>query len=427
MKNQPIARRVGRVLERFPRVHASAKHAYFLAHWCLRPQRSLVNETSTLYEIISPFAWAGVPDPTGHYFFGYYDKSPWSPDGVRFLLHSLAVPRRSEDVSILVLDSGSHEYQTIARSAAWNFQQGAMSQWIRWRGSDAVAFNDIVNGFPVARILTPTGESLAELEHPIQCSTIDGSLIASVSFERLTLFRPEYGYSHLRPGVLPSLEADGLFLLDATAEAWSLRIPLSQIVSNRPLKDFQTCQHWLNHVAFAPDGQRLVFLHRWGDRDRQHSRLYALDTCTNELVLLLDGGIVSHYCWLDSHMLLCYCETVAGYRYHTIDLRDRTVRPIVTPPIAVLSDGHPSYSNATGAIVTDTYPDKYGNQRLFIISSDLQSISAAASLSHPPRFRGTTRCDLHPRWHPSQDAVSFDSVMTGTRQSWILRRRPHAE
>lgn len=427
MNDQSIARRAGRVLENYPQLHALVKAVYFHANWALRPQSSLINSTMPGYEIISPAQWAGTPEPAGHLFFGYYDKSPWSPDGTRFLLHSLGRPRHSEDISVLVLDASSHDCRTVARSSAWNYQQGSLTQWIRWQGVDAVALNDITGGQLVTRIVSTDGNELAKLERPIQCSTRDGDIVASISLARLSVYRPEYGYSRLRPGPLPSLEHDGLFLLSAGTGTWSLRVSLDQLVSHQPLTEFATSAHWLNHVAFAPGGSRLVFLHRWGDRRRQRSRLYLLDLDSAEPRLLLDGGLVSHYCWLDDRVLLCYCESSAGYRYHLINTCDLTVKPVETPTIAALSDGHPSFCPNTGQIVTDTYPNRYGQQQLLVFHRNLAAATTAATVTHPPKFRGAARCDLHPRWHQDGRAVSFDSVMNGRRRSWILRTVVHED
>lgn len=425
MTDKSIARRAGRALEHFPQLHALAKTAYFHLNWQLRPERSIMSTTVPGYEILSPAAWAGTPEPPGENFFGYYDKSPWSPDGTQFLLHALAHARQSGEISILVLDVHARTCQEIARSSAWNYQQGSMIQWIRWRGRVAVAFNDLVSGRPVTRILSPEGANLAELDRPIQCSTADGRFIASISVARLSAFRPEYGYERLRNAPLHSIDHDGLFLLDTSTETWSLRLTLRQLIEHASLPEFSVSAHWLNHVAFAPDGGPLVFLHRWGDSRRQKSRLYAVDLETGAPNLLLDGGLVSHYCWLDAHTLLCYCESAAGYRYHVIDVREQFVRPVAAPSIAGLTDGHPSFCPKTGLVITDTYPNKHGRQQLILMERDLQTARTVATITHPPGFRGSTRCDLHPRWHPDGDAASFDSVMNGSRRSWILRRINH--
>lgn len=425
MTERSTARRAGRVLQKFPRVHAMAKAAYFQANWLLRPDRSAASSTAPGFEIISPASWAGAAEPGGHTFFGYYDKSPWSPDGTRFLLHALDRPRLSDDISILVLDATAHACRSIARSSAWNFQQGAMTQWIRWDNTDAVAFNSIAAGRTVTRVLTVDGAESAVLERPIQCSTKDGGCVASVSFERLSLFRPEYGYSRIRPGSLPSLDKDGLFLLDTRSGAWTLRVPISHLVEHVPLPEFATSEHWFNHAAFSPSGQQLVFLHRWGDRRHQRSRLYVLDLDAERPQLLLDGGLVSHYCWLDDRVLLCFCESGAGYRYHTIDTQEGRILPVKSPAVAALTDGHPGFCAQNGQIVTDTYPNKHGRQRLLILDRDLHTATEVAQAEHPPAFRGASRCDLHPRWSPDGSAISFDSVMGGVRRSWIVRKVAH--
>ena len=36
------------------------------------------------------------------------------------------------------------------------------------------------------------------------------------------------------------------------------------------------------------------------------------------------------------------------------------------------------------------------------------------------QFVGDIRCDLHPRWSPDGQAVTFDSVHGGTRQIYVV-------
>jgi hypothetical protein len=402
-----------------------AKRAYLAGNWAMRPQRDFVREIATGYELLSPAQWAGVAEHQGQTFFGYYDKSPWSTDGRRFLVHATESRAAQERISIVMYDASTREGTTIAHSAAWNLQQGAMLQWLQWADIEAIAFNDFHDGRLICRIFSTSGAELHQMTRPIQSVSPDGRVFASISFDRLTSFRPEYGYPRLSNDPLPPPAKDGLFLMDADTDRYELRVSLSALMSNNPLAAFQHASHWINHVSFSPQGDRLVFLHRWGNRKHQSSRLYSLHLPTNTLTLVLGGGLISHYCWLDNIRLFCYCESDSGYRYHYIDVSGNSVVPHPAPAISGLSDGHPNFSSANGLIVSDTYPDKFGIQRLAFIEPTSGTIEQVAALVHPPTFHGSNRCDLHPRWHPLGTAISFDSVMTGARRCWILQKVVH--
>jgi hypothetical protein len=422
MTNQSTARLAGNYLRNFPQLHAFAKRAYLAANWAIRPQRSFVHKIATGYRLQSPAEWAGVAEHQGQTFFGYYDKSPWSTDGRRFLVHASEAKSKPERISIVLYDASTHERRTIASSAAWNLQQGAMLQWLQWGDFEAIAFNDFLDGRLICRIISTTGAELHRMTRPVQSVSPDGRIFASINYDRLTSFRPEYGYQRLSNESLPPSENDGLFLLNTDSGVYELRISISELMSTAPRSAFHHATHWINHVAFSPQGDRLVFLHRWGNRRHQSSRLYVLHIPTNTITLVLDGGLISHYCWLDNTRLFCYCESDSGYRYHYIDATTASALPHPAPEISNLSDGHPSFSAANGMVVTDTYPDKFGVQRLACIEPTTGAINQVASVVHPPVFHGVNRCDLHPRWHPLGTAISFDSVMTGTRRCWILQK-----
>jgi len=71
----------------------------------------------------------------GHHFFGYYDKSPWDATGRYVLaLESTFADRQPEPEDAatigLVDTSQGGRWMPLARTTAWNWQQGTMLQWL---------------------------------------------------------------------------------------------------------------------------------------------------------------------------------------------------------------------------------------------------------------------------------------------------------
>ena len=115
-------------------------------------------------------------------------------------------------------------------------------------------------------------------------------------------------------------------------------------------------------------------------------------------------------------MITLYRENI-GTRYYLFrDLSD--VRTKIGDCM-LHEDGHPSYSPDKSLILTDTYPDKYGEQRLLLYALDQRPIELSRFFS-PIRYRGEMRCDLHPRWDRTGQNVCVDSAHCGNRTLYVI-------
>ena len=80
-------------------------------------------------------------------------------------------------------------------------------------------------------------------------------------------------------------------------------------------------------------------------------------------------------------------------------------------------DGHPMFSPFDKNIfITDTYPDKKGDQHLIMVDLKNKNIIKISSLYSPLRYRGQVRCDLHPRWDRNGKFICVDSSSRGKRE-----------
>ncbi len=71
----------------------------------------------------------------GHYFFGYYDKSPFDFNNQKLLAMKVRFMGRMPDKED-VLEIGCFDWQNnnnfikLAETKTWNWQQGCMLQWV---------------------------------------------------------------------------------------------------------------------------------------------------------------------------------------------------------------------------------------------------------------------------------------------------------
>jgi len=94
----------------------------------------------------------------GHYFFGYYDKSPLNRDNTKLLAcKSTFIDRMPTKDDILEIGyfewQKSNKFIKITETKAWNWQLGCMLQWLAPEYDKKVIYNDRVDNKFVTVIL----------------------------------------------------------------------------------------------------------------------------------------------------------------------------------------------------------------------------------------------------------------------------------
>jgi hypothetical protein len=395
---------------------------YQLASFSFRRDRESEFHIDPYAKILTPWEWAGVPVEPGELFFGYYDKSPWSSDGERMLFHFLR-GRGNRQIEIMIFDRRTSTCQMMGKSTAWNFQQGAMTQWLRGRSDDRIIFNDIVENMLVARIVSIDGREESVVSFPIQTVHPNGREALTLNYERLSKLRPEYGYS-LRVKNFAAdqrLENDGIWRVDLWSGKGELILTLAELLANMPRREMNPAKTKVNHIIASPTGKRCVFMHRWFSSEGKCSRLYAMNWDGTNRNLLLDNQMVSHYCWFDDDHLIVYGRTPTdGDKYFSMDVETGLSKAVGQGCLENFGDGHPSCSPDRRWIVTDTYFDRRFQQQLLLYKMSGNEVRVVGRFLHPPKFFGAKRCDLHPRWSPDGRKISIDSVAKGFRSSYIV-------
>lgn len=178
--------------------------------------------------------------------------------------------------------------------------------------------------------------------------------------------------------------------------------------------------HFLSHALFSPDSSRFLFYHRWRQRNGVlHTRLYSIGT-NGEQLFSYPSGDYSHLAWRDNNEILAYCRIEnQPWGYYLFKDGVGTAAPVGQHFFT--SDGHPQFSDSGKHFVTDSYPDRYRQQCLFMFSIASGEGKEIARLKIPHKFRREYRCDFHPRWSPDGSTICFDSAHTGTRSLCTLR------
>jgi len=416
-----LERKLSTLLDSYPMLKGLAKRIFQRINYLFFGNRRFKFKLNSKVTINDNINWANLkPQHTSRLneFFGYYDKSPWSPDMRYIISHRLISDNK---LQVILYDSSDNTEIILGTTAAWNFQQGAMAQWLP--GEDhAIIFNDIDNNHLISRIIWLSGKELW-CPWPIQIIHPSGKTALTINYKRLFKIRPEYGYAGkvVNFSCSQALDEDGIWSVDLVSGKRNLILRLYDLIEFRPKQEIQEANHKINHLLFSPSGERFVFMHRWLVKNGKFSRLYVANETGKDLKLLMDERMVSHYSWQDDHHVLAWCRTKEyGDRYYLINILTGRYDIIGEGALDSFGDGHPSFSPDRRWIITDTYPDRARQRHLFLYEMATGRLIEVGSFFSPFKYDGPNRCDLHPRWSPDGKLISIDSSHTGIRKSYIL-------
>lgn len=415
-----MERYVGRMLDGFPTLRSAIRKGYQRLNYALNRRRGFRSWTHPLVTIRTQPACTGVDrgcNTRVHGFGGYYDVTPWSADMRYCIAHSWT---GGAFCDIVLYDRSDATVRVIARSRAWNFQQGSRAQWLP-ASKPTVIFNDVVGRRLVARLVTLDAEERI-CSFPVQSVAPDGHMAMSINYRRLALLRPEYGYDAEVDNFAADFDAgmDGVWLVDLVTGDGRLAVRLSDLIDYQPRIEMRDADHKVNHVMYSPHGGHVVFMHRWTGRQGKFSRLFVADANGDNLRLLLDARLVSHYSWCTDRELIVWARAEHRDRYHLLNVETGVLRVVGSDRFNSYGDGHPSYSPDRRWIVTDTYPDRARQQHLLLFDTLNHEMIEVARFFAPWAFDGPTRCDLHPRWSPDGQLISIDSAHDGMRRSYCI-------
>jgi hypothetical protein len=357
-------------------------------------------------------------DPTGQIFFGYYDISPLNGDNSILLAMRAPAENISPheahpelEVGYFDLKQENPQFRSFGKSTTWNWQQGCRLQWFDEK-SENVIYNT-AQGAVVQSIRS--GKIIRTYERQIYAVDHQRRFALSLDFARLHQFRRGYGYSNI------ASNNAGAVRVDLNSEEEKEILTLGQISNFNPSSGMADASHYINHLAFNPLGTRLMLFHIWTDGVLRSLRLLTVSPDGSALHSPCPDIKPSHYSWMDDEQLLIAGTKKGKVVYATVHDKSRTHEVIDSPYLN--QDGHPSLLR-DGTILSDTYPDIFGRQKVFMYHPESGKVETLATFYSPHNFTGEMRCDLHPRLSPVQDKICVDIVQRGRRAMCLIPVRP---
>jgi hypothetical protein len=363
------------------------------------------------------------------HWFGYYDK--WQFDvSQRFLLSNQVgfehrSPTEQDEIRVGLVDLHDGDRWTqLGTSRAWNWQQGCMLQWLPGSATE-VLWNDREGDQFVCRIHDVRTGKTRTLPAPVYCVSPDGRWGFAPDFRRLNDCRPGYGYAGL-PDPHRDVEAPeqtGVWKIDLATGQSELLFSLLDVVQLRPRQPYSAgAKHWFNHLLVSPDGQRLIFLHRWrGDKEGKSfaTRMFTVGVDGRDFYELDPYGKTSHFVWRDAQTIIAWAwHPSHGDKFYLYTDRSEQVEPI---GLGVMTEnGHVTYLPGNKWILNDTYPNRQRQQQVYLYRVASGERVPLGSFAAPATYQGEWRCDTHPRFSRDGSLVCIDSPHAGGRQLHVL-------
>ncbi|MXZ40934.1 MAG: hypothetical protein F4Z18_03925 [Caldilineaceae bacterium SB0666_bin_21] len=358
-----------------------------------------------------------------HHFFGYYEICPWNATGQYHLCLETVFhdrpPKAQDEAAVGLVERGSTTFQPLARTQAFNLQQGAMLHWLPTNPAREICYNARQGDRHVAVRLDIHSGHTQVLPRPVSGLSHSGILAASLNFARLAEMRPVVGYRGL-PDLFRGQgqpEDDGLFILNMLTGEADLILSYAQIRDLFPqYSAMSTHGLWFNHTEFSPDDRRVLAVVRWNEPgiEISHTMLFSVGVDGRDVRMLAPLG-ASHFTWRSNREVFGWLTFEAGEWYYRLDADTGEVSAPFCPDL-LTRNGHCSFSADGRWLLTDEHWSEHWQKGLVLFDMRNQRRVELGRYTAPDRFRGEIRCDLHPRFNRSQTAVSFDSVHEGTRQ-----------
>lgn len=405
-------------------------------------------------------------------WFGYYNYDVINADGKKMLCNRATFDGRaivSEDrLDLGWYDLESGEWHYIDTTDSFNWQQGAMLQWLPGKGNeDVVVYNFSDGAHFKSALYNICDGSKRVIDYPIYCVTPGGRYAITLNYERSYWCRAYHYQSVVNPKYdVRVANDDGIFKVDLQTNTVERIVSIGDVIAIGFQADFNNAKHWLEHIMINPSGTEFVFLHRFSYGNGYMTRVCLANIDGGDLQII-DGwknNDWSHFGWKSDDSFVIYSVKKnafqAAYTSGVTKAKKRSIMSLVNTMVHCLVphfikdmlkpnekyyelfkkqngvyklvgkyegdilniDGHPSFTKDGKYMITDSYPDKEQYQRLIVYNTETRKGIVvgrffAAFMGNP------ASCDLHPKLCRDNCHVAVDTAYSGKHRMALFKLR----
>ena len=392
---------------------------------------------------------------------GFHDIRPFNKTNNNLLilhkysLKSLGFKTDNNDkIDICIWDFINSKIQKIDETNTYSWEQGSRLQWY---DKDKIIYNKIDNGNETSIIYDIVSKDKIKLNTCIYSINKNGNIL-SINYSRLWKLWKSYGYKDLKSINDYKFESkpknDGIYLIDRDFNKniiFSINDAVNLCGLSNIKKDFFLC-----HPTFNFDGDKFVSLLRYFNDSGALISYLIYTNLNNRENVILAREKVSHFEWIDNDTIVVWCrnlspkyekirfnkylekyvvssikkiikllkpdiqQKIISTHYHVIKLNN-PYKLIKLDENNLTEDGHPQISKNGKFLITDTYANKIGYQKLLLYDLINKKTHIVGEFKVDSYLKNKNlKYDLHPRWNNNSNKISIDSSHDGSRQSYII-------
>ena len=386
---------------------------------------------------------------------GYHDIKPFNKGNDDILLvhrypKNTIGPKNNIPIDICIWDHKKNIFNKISDTTSWSWEQGSRLQWL---DEENIIFNHVLDGKLQSCKINIKNPNDKNYYNPIY--SLNKNKFLSLNYNRIWKYWKNYGYfinNHEKFNPYP--DDDGIFLNDFIGNK-KLILSIKDAVNLCGLKHVKKT-FFLVHPTFNPSGDKMVSILRFIN---DGGNLISYFICTNLLSLrsqILARERVSHFEWVDNNKIVIWCrmnkqkfeklrfnyftekylisnlkkiinllnpslrQKLISTHYYLIDLENELKNQILDQE-NLIEDGHPQISTNCKFLITDTYADINGYQKLLLYEFKKNKTYELGKFKVDTEItKNGFKYDLHPRWNYNDNLISIDSSHEGSRQSYVL-------
>jgi len=363
-----------------------------------------------------------------HHFFGYYGICPWNPSGTYLLSLESPFqdhfPTQDEPAAIGLVDAKSGTFEKISETHAWNLQQGAMLHWNPLH-RDEILYNDRKDNEIVSVVMNIQTGKQRILPAAINGLSHNGQYALSLSYGRLGRLRKTVSYQGIEDPTenVPHPDNDGVFVMDMRSGKRTLAVSVldfyTLIKDRHPeLKDRHL---WCNHTVFNKSDTRFFFLGRSMEKGHLETGMFTADRDGGNLREVIPyGSSVSHFDWRNDQEIVATFKHQGRGRRHVLFTDGQQDYRVLGAGMLDF-DGHCTFGPDGNWLATDRKRRLNQSLLLYNVETGQGQTLVTLDMKQKRNISGHLRCDFHPRWNRTGDAICFDGIdpKTATRQLHI--------
>jgi hypothetical protein len=334
-----------------------------------------------------------------------------------------------------------------------------------------IIFNDFIENTYCTKIFNIDTRTYEIINYPFYTISSNRKYFLTIDFERLALYRRGYSYINIenKSKLTNYPKDDGIFKYDFFDNSFKKLLSFSDINLKNKKYYQENAIHYIEHLMISPNDNLVAFLYRIKLIDNELiTKLCIYDLSTKNIKIVNSSNRLTHFSWKNNNEIIAWAGTnnkinqfrffmtkfsrlkivslkiykfffkgnsvhgnnkltsyLTGDSYKIFNIQNLKYSEVNIPELN--RDGHPSFSPISEDIfITDTYPDKFNKQNLFLVDLSLTKVIETITLDSNIQIRDTSfRCDLHPKWSICGNYITIDETINNNRGISIFKLIKH--